>query len=611
MLLCVLRNKRLATDLTQCCRLCAKAYNQRLVAKCHVKWVPNRCKQSAADSPQTQDSSQSVPPDLQYEDQSERYSGETSFSMPKSLVVKPIESIVIKDKIEKVVKYESFVERLFLGEFDKDFLNFPILLKNKKEYIEMSNQYEMIRRMYFKLRKDRTTLESLAFYSLHQLSISEMVYAMEAVGASEQNNLSFGNISPEDRKILNPDNTIKSVSFLENQLTVEPLKTNKTIIETITPLVIHNAMSYYAINNSSNEVLKQEILANNPKIGFAYCEPNESLGSLPYIHWETEAKLTNDLTSWVVNGSKGRIFKDDYDYYLLFCRTQDFPEQMGTERQNQFGIVTLLVPKELLIIEDDGIDSYGVEYLRIRVQDLLLSRDKFELIKSEQSATQALNVKACGQIAVSAVVLGLLKQLLRNTYDFVINERIGLSECEIIQKILSESTRKIYAIESMLYMTAAMFDSFEAGYDCSLEAITVKTLTTEYAFDVIKNLRSIYGSRYLVSSTAHDLINVFDSFLDCSTNNRMYLALRGLRMAGQWRHDHIRRLRLSPLYPVHAVKNYLGAIKRRRDLIDFDLDLSGYVHPNLQSAAEWIETCVKKFDLSGEQLLTTYGKVFI
>ncbi len=545
----------------------------------------------------------------------DEYIGETKFSMPKVIEIKPIKSLDLKKKIDKVIKYESFIGKLFLGEFDKDFLTFPILLKTRKEFLELSEQYQMLVQSWTKLRKDEQTLDLLGLKQLYNLSVSEMIYVLEAIGASTQNKLSFGNINANQRKLLLSNNDSKYVTIPENALSNDSLNTNKSIVEELIPLIIHNSLSYYSVINSSNEKLKEFILKEKPKIGFAFCEPQENLGSLPYVQWESEAKLTNDIDSWVINGSKSRIFKDNYDYYLIFCRTSDFPEEMDEknykfeERKPEDGIVTLLVPKELLTIEDDGTDSYGLEYQKIKFNHLVLSREKHELLKSEQSATLALNVKGCGQIASSAIVLGIVKQLLRNTYDLLINERIGLTECEIVQNILTDATRKVYAIESMLYLTAAMFDAFEPGADCGLEALTVKTLATDYAYDIIKDLRSIHGSRYLVSSTAHDLINVFDAFLDCSINNRMYLGLRGMKKQGSWRHDHIRKMRLGPLYPVYALKHYIGFAKNRRDNPRLDLDLCGYIHPNLKPAADWVEYCLKRLDYGSELLLMRFGKV--
>ncbi|CAG2102531.1 unnamed protein product, partial [Medioppia subpectinata] len=536
------------------------------------------------------------------------YSGETKFSMPKPLAIKPIESVVPKSRVEKIIKYESFIERTFLGEFDKDFLTYPILLKNRKEYIQMADQYRMVRQMFAKINKDDQTLDELSFRSLHELTVSEMAYVFEAMGASQQNRLSFGTTSADDRRLLNPTNDQRFVSLPANQLSTETMGANKSIVEQLIPLILHNALSYNAITNSSNVSLRDEILEKRPKIGFAYCEPTDNLGSLPYVHWESQARLNHECDHWLLTGTKSRIYHDNYDYYLVFCRSEEFPDEPILDRRDQYGIVTLLVPKEQVIVEADGTDNYGIEYQRIRFNDLLLSRDRHEVIKSETRAILAQNVKACGQVVSGAVVLGLLKQLLRNTYDFLINERIGLTECELTQKILAECTRKIYAIESMVYLTAAMFDSFQTGADFSLESNAVKTMATEYAYDVIKNLRAIYGSRYPVSSTALDLINVFDSFLDCSINNRIYLSLRGVRTQGKWRHDHIRRMRLAPLYPIYAMKYFIGAVKTRRDQIDLDLDLCGYVHPNLKPAAEWLEYCVKKLDYASNALLMKYGK---
>ncbi|XP_054168792.1 complex I assembly factor ACAD9, mitochondrial-like isoform X2 [Oppia nitens] len=629
------RDKRLAAEMSHWCRLLANSGaggcvggHQRLmccrsiIGRQHQQQQHRHslCRQlsttakssPASASDTTANPSQPMITDEVFEER--RYSGETRFSMPKALDIKPIQSLGLRSTIEKIIKYESFIERSFLGEFDKDFLSFPILLKTRQEFIEMTDQYEMVRQTFAKMRKDDQTLETLAFKSLYELSVSEMMFVFEAIGASNQQRLSsFGTVSAEDRRRLNPINDINRLlsTTPENQLTVESLNEKKTFIEEVVPLIIHNALTYYAVYTSSNVSLRDEILETKPKIGFAFCEPNDHLGSLPYIHWESQAKLSNSADSWLISGSKGRILKDNYDYYMVFCRSDEFPEESDIKRINQYGIVTLLVPKDQVIIENDGTDSYGFEYQRIRFNDLLLSREKHELIKSEEKATLALNVKACGQLASSAIILGILKQLLRNTYNFVVNERVGLSECDIIQKILSESTQKIYAIESMLYLTAAMFDSFETGSDMTLESIAVKTKATEFGYDVIKNLRSIYGSRYPVSSTAHDLINVFDSFLDCSINNRMYLALRGVRMHGQWNHDHIRRMRLSPLYPVYMLKSYLKSVRARRDNISLDLDLVGYCHPNLRSAAEWLEYCVKKLDFVTQQVLIKHGKNII
>ena len=238
-----------------------------------------------------------------------------------------------------------------------------------------------------------------------------------------------------------------------------------------------------------------------------------------------------------------------------------------------------------------------------------LPRDKFEIVKPQLNAINFFNIKGIGQLAVSAVLLGILKSSLRDTYDYVINEKIGLKDCEIIKKILNKATENIYCIESTLYLATAMFDAFKDETDCSLECLAVKILTNDLAHKVIRDLRSIHGSRYVSCSNIYDLINVFDSFLDCSINNRMFLALKGLHTVGEWRHDYVRKQRLAPLYPVHAIKAYIKQMRHRNDNEKLNLDLCGYLHPRLKSPADWLEYSVKRMDYAAEILLIRHGKV--
>lgn len=239
----------------------------------------------------------------------------------------------------------------------------------------------------------------------------------------------------------------------------------------------------------------------------------------------------------------------------------------------------------------------------------MLLREDCELLESEDLGTTALNVKGIGQLASSAIILGALKQALRNMYEFLVYDKVGLTNCQATQLLLSQCTNKIYSLEALLYLTASMYDAFETGSDCHLEALTVKTFATTYAHEIIQIFQSIYGTRCLLTSSIHDLINVFDSFLDGAIHNRMYLAVRGVKTTGAWKHGLIRRLRLAPFYPVYTIKYFIRQMRNRRDSVPLTMDFPGHLHPTLKSPGEWLEYTLKRLEYGVEILFFRHGQV--
>src|SRR5699024_937782 len=121
------------------------------------------------------------------------------------------------------------------------------------------------------------------------------------------------------------------------------------------------------------------------------------------------------------------------------------------------------------------------------------------------------------------------------TYAHLVNEKLGLAASDLMQYRLYQATNRIYSLESMLYMTAAMYDSFEmggptagSGANLECEAATVKVAAAEAGAEVCASLRAVFGSRHPFASTALDLIYSLDAFLDCSMQNRVLLGRRSL-----------------------------------------------------------------------------------
>ncbi|KAH7641174.1 acyl-coa dehydrogenase-like protein [Dermatophagoides farinae] len=564
-------------------------------------------------------SNQSIPqPKSDSDGKSKQDETTTYYTMGDTLVEPiPIKSLNILSRIETYEKYGSSFKNLFLGVPDTDLLSFPFLLKSRKEFLELTEQYEMVRTTWNKIKKDEQTLNLLNYNSLYKLSVSEMMFIFEAIGASVEKNLPFGTKEDEENrfekrlsKTFNIDPTSKN-RFNIGEAAFSSFHNLREAIETVVPLIERNAIVYYALSRSSNDHMKS-ILANNTNIAFAFDEDFDSdRTDIKIDSWSSQARLANDFNSWVITGRKNNIINGNYSHYLIFTKTNDYTEVQGLDKlQNDVGIIALLAPANQVKVELDAQDFLAIQHQRISFEDLELFRDSSEVINATKNLAEFNNVKGCGQLAVSAFILGLLKQLQKNTYAYLVNNRLGLTDCEFVQYKLFASTCKIYGLESMIYLTAAMYDSFERGANLGGESITIKTKAVEYAYDVIGELRSLFGSRYPFSSTVYDLIYYLDSFLDCSMNNRMLMANEAVKHYKTFEDMTLNRFNFIPKEPINTIRHYLKQRKLRRYETYLTREMTKYVHHNLHAACDWIEHLINLLQFSMHYLSTIHQEKF-
>lgn len=459
----------------------------------------------------------------------------------------------------------------------------------------------MVRSSWNNIKKDDETLNLLKYNSLYDLSVSEMMFIFEAIGASLVKKLPFANKEDEqnrfEKRVTKTFNIqSKKNPFDLHESAFQDFHNIREAIETIIPLVERNSIVYYALSRSSNPNF-QELLKKKPKIGFAF---NENLGDQSDVYirdWISTATLAYDHNSWVISGQKCGIIDQKYSHYLLFAKTNTFTEMQQYD-DDETGVVALLVPSDKVTIEHDYTDYFGVQHQKITFDNIELERNSHEVINATKILSEFSNVKGCGQLAISSIILGLLKQLQKNTYSYLINKRIGLTNCELIQYKLFQSTCKIYALESIIYLTAAMFDSFQKGIELNNESITAKTLAIEYSYEIIGDLRNLFGSRYPFSSTVYDLIYYIDSFLHSSMDNRMYLAREAVEHYKANLNFTTNRMELMQKFPLYAIKLFLQQRKLRTKNMILTKELNKYIHHNLHAACDWIEHCVNQLQFS-------------
>lgn len=388
-------------------------------------------------------------------------------------------------------------------------------------------------------------------------------------------------------------------------------------------LLNQNCLGFSAIEWSDNENLRAKIMAEhtenpNLKIGWAWCEREFPFGAGDFADWNSTASISKDRTTWVINGEKNRILKGDYDYYAIFCKTYDYnededPDWLLRDAEIPPGIVGFLVPKHRIgIIEDEEVVN-GMIFQKIKFDYLNLLANDHLLIDPSPLGIRCQNIQSLGYLGTSAFILGMLKALLKDTYQYLTKDRTPLLECQTVERILCDITAKIFTLESCLYLTSQAHDSFDnvnSDPEVFMESAICKVLAVESAHDILRMLQSIYSSQMLITSPMIDFINILDSYLNNAVFHRVNVGKVGTWMAGYYKNDHIRKIRLAPFFPSYRLGNLLQDHKMLGKILPIDtLNLKGHVHPSFESQALELETHVHNFGLAVEWVLRRWAKV--
>lgn len=180
-----------------------------------------------------------------------------------------------------------------------------------------------------------------------------------------------------------------------------------------------------------------------------------------------------------------------------------------------------------------------------------------------------ISTKLCesSRYLVGALSVGLLKDLYKTTVDFVINSRRfnkSLSEFEFVKDRIADIETKLYTMESMVYMTAGIIDSYEKP-DVGCETALTKIYCTETVRECVTSCLDLMamGSYSKLSELQTAYISDLN-YLSCifSTNDflRLYVATNGTVMAGMEFSDSLVKVTvfLGFLYGCDELLTYLS-----------------------------------------------------
>lgn len=309
------------------------------------------------------------------------------------------------------------------------------MVESKKEEQFLAKQYDYIRQNFTSIASDQKELLSQGFLfdSTASVTTFELVHFFESVGAS-LNHVRSSDSGSESFASNSHQKASNQLVPIGNKLVVTDAfltayQKQKSFLQAVLPLVLHNALVTRALASTGNTSIREANLSKKGSIAYAFCELNDRLAALPYPFWDSNAVFNEADQSWVISGTKRRIIKrsdsSDYEKYLVFVRTQRPGSSPGSTSTSDNGITAFLVDRAHLQVESDGTDNLGFEYERINFDGLRLSREEHELYVAEEEGEKelpsqddhlkravnwALNIKATGQLAISALIHGMLKE---------------------------------------------------------------------------------------------------------------------------------------------------------------------------------------------------------
>uniref|UniRef100_A0A6G1S5M9 Acyl-CoA dehydrogenase family member 9, mitochondrial n=1 Tax=Aceria tosichella TaxID=561515 RepID=A0A6G1S5M9_9ACAR len=533
----------------------------------------------------------------------------SKFQSTELLPEVPIKSLDLVKRIDKVEKKGSFTVDIFKGSYDEEFLIYPDTLDNRQENQQLKDQAAMVKQLYPQIWDDERQLQKFNFFNLFQLSVSEMMTIFESIGASTR---------------ACTETTMAKTEAEDLQHTPKQTQISKAVIS----LIIRNCLTYWPMFKSKSTkvrslVPQKHILFGGSSddttlckpIGFCWSEQAPELGSLPPQEWftlGTHGGPTNDHT--LIQGRKTRILHEDsVEHYLVYFRDKflsdkyltDVPENEANPASDPF-VGCCLVHKSQLKINPPYYDSAGCKYVDIDI-DTIVPGDQI-VFPAERKDPTGVNIKALGQLATSSVIMGILKDTLRMTYQHLLSTKRGLLDCDIIERKLTGVTSRIFAIESMVYYIAGMYDGLKDGFDAHMESTVLKVIANEYAYASLKDLQDICSSDMFIISKIQDQINMFDSFLDGNIYNRLYLATMGVIWFARSKNMHLNQLRLAPWYPGYYFKTMMRERAQRGDYLTLNADIYGHLHPSLKEAGIQLEYIIKRVKYAAESLCIRYGK---
>jgi len=254
-------------------------------------------------------------------------------------------------------------------------------------------------------------------------------------------------------------------------------------LSTATFIGAHESIGANAIYIGGSEHLKKKYLvplAEGKFIGaFAL---TETLAGSDSFNLRTRAHL--DGNEWVINGEKLWITNGSLaDVISAFARTEKGIS--GFVVETKLPGFTAGPPEKKMGIRGSVTSPITFDNVRVPKENIIGDDGRGFLI--------AMKTLDAGRLGLGAACVGAAKELLELSTKYAKERKqfdVAISQFEAIQFMLAEMATVIYAMESIVYRTAAAYD---AGKPVSRQSATVKLFCSEGLDKVVDYAVQIHG----------------------------------------------------------------------------------------------------------------------
>ncbi|RNA29460.1 Acyl- dehydrogenase family member mitochondrial [Brachionus plicatilis] len=493
----------------------------------------------------------------------------------------------------KQVRNKPFIKSLFKGEYLYDFLKYPEYEHNI--FSESLDKHVQSIKAYFKTSNYGKIIDKNGNFSLEAISDFRSLGLFSKCLPIEYNGSELD--STGFARIIEETSTYPSLAL--NLINIQEL--------------VARSILAYGTQSQKDKILPQ-IARGEINAGFCYSEINNSFDPANFDLMARIGSVKGEKI-YTLNGEKtwvSLLSNDNIEDALLVTFAKTFNE--GSDKLNAF-LVSAKSPGVSLkkvLSNQNGLSLYQVNF-----KEVVLSKED---ILGEYGNGFEISSRIVDQsrYLVGAICIGLLKHLYKQTIDFSIQTyRYGksISQFPLIKARLACVEHKLYTMESMVYLTAGVVDTYDMP-DVGCEAALTKIFCTETLRECVSHCLDIMAMGQFINLdklTQKYLSDVSYLVNALNTNDllRLYVGTNGLVLSGAEFGDELSKVRNPLKYPGFLLRQILinhKLIRSAQKKIPQYFYLWEHVHPSLQEPVSVLEQSAVKLMMAAKSTIINHGR---
>jgi alkylation response protein AidB-like acyl-CoA dehydrogenase len=341
-----------------------------------------------------------------------------------------------------------------------------------------------------------------------------------------------------------------------------------------TKLLIHNEIvsKCLLLYGTDNQIRKYSNLLINGLLSSAYCygEPHTGcdIGNF-------KMTAVRDDQCYVLNGVKSRVMlanDENKILFLVFCRITNKASFVASDTQD-FGILLvdydaqnsqskIKLTKKTTLANNMGL--YDVEF-----EDVLVNLDAAISAQSPDAVKIFTDLFDTARFQIGSICIGALKEHLTDAVDYVLKTRqfeMPLSDMDMVKERLCKIQSRLYAMESTVYMTSGIVDSY-ANADVAVESNLTKLYCTQAFNDSIRDLQDIYSMNV---PAGFDELQRLGQLLSCFLNTndvlKQYVGIVCASHVGVNQAENVRKLNDKLNHPAFLLREFMRQMRLKKNL---------------------------------------------